>query len=191
MTRDYSLWLLPKPRKRVAWRALICRLADTFEAPPFEPHVTLLGGIAASPAAVVDAAREWTASAAPLSAHPRAVACHDEYYRCVFVELEKTPELIAARRRAEDMFAHEGGDYFPHLSLLYGHLDGIVAKRRAISAATESFDGPYNGPFALPSAALVAMDKGGTPADWEIVEVFPLSAKAKRAGGRRPRAVIK
>ena len=178
MTCDYSLWLLPPPRQSAAWRALIRRLAAAFDAPAFEPHVTLLGGIAGPPSQVLAAAREWAAAAPPPSAHPRTLACLDEYYRCVFVELDKTPALLAARRRAEDVFHHERGDYSPHLSLLYGRLDA-AAKQRAVAAVAEPFDEP----FPLPSAALVEMDAGDPPADWQVVEVFPLAARAE--GGSR------
>ena len=178
--RDYSLWLLPPPRERAAWRALIRRLADAFDAPAFEPHVTLLGGIAGPRRQVLAAAREWAASIAPPTARPRGLAHLDEYYRCVFVELEKTPELLAARRRAKTIFDRAGSDYMPHLSLLYGRFDAAT-KRRAIAAVADPFDTP----FTLSSAALVAMDVGGTPADWEVTEVLPLAPRKRNADGER------
>ena len=178
--RDYSLWLLPPPRESAAWRALIRRLAAAFDAPVFEPHVTLLGGIAAPPSQALAAAREWAQSSPPLSARPRAIACLDEYYRCVFVELEKTPELLAARRRAERIFKRAGGAYLPHLSLLYGRYDAAT-KRRAVAAVGE----PSRAPFRLSCAALVEMGTGGAPADWRVAEVFPLAPPAGAAREER------
>ena len=174
--RDYSLWLLPPPREGAAWRALIRRLAADFDAPVFEPHVTLLGGIAAPPSQALAAAREWAQSSPPLLARPRAIACRNEYYRCVFVELEKTPELLAARRRAERIFKRAGGAYLPHLSLLYGCYDAAT-KRRAVAAVGKL----SRASLRLPCAALVAMAAGGTPADWEVAEVFPLAPSAGAA----------
>ena len=160
---------MPPPRESERWRVLIRRLADTFGADAFEPHVTLLGRIAGRRRDVIGRARDWAASTAPLTVRPRAIACLDEYYRCLFVDLEKTPLLLAARRRAEALFGHCGGDYRPHLSLLYGNFSAAV-RRRAAAEISEPFDSS----FMLRGAAVVEMDAAGRPAQWRTVASFSL-----------------
>ena len=117
-----SIWLVPTGEVYERFDALISSLSRRCGTPPFEPHVTLLGGLSGPEAAVLSRAEQLSGSLAPLEIRPTTAGHRDEYFRCLFVQAEPTPALVAAHARAAELFERREEPFFPHLSLIYGDL---------------------------------------------------------------------
>lgn len=116
------LWALPAAPEGAKLRAVVAELARQYDAPVFEPHLTLgLGGVEAL-------------ARVPQRAFRLRVAALDftaEFTKTLFLRFEPSPGLVAFRA-ALGLLALD--DYDPHLSLLYRDLP--VARKAAIARQT-------------------------------------------------------
>jgi 2'-5' RNA ligase len=115
------------------FQEIINDLARRYDAPVFEPHVTIHVGednAHAPPQALTDAARKWTS----IRLTPIGIDQSDEFIKTLFVqfalsaELQRLNEII--RNAAHDSLQYE---LKPHLSLLYKNL--AAATRRELAAS--------------------------------------------------------
>jgi 2'-5' RNA ligase len=122
--RGFSLWLMPRGEVRDDLAALIADLARRLETEAFEPHVTLLAGLEAPEAEVVERARALASSLSPLTLAPAEIDGTEEHFRCLFLRMAAAPGLRRARSSAARAFGCDPDAPFdPHLSLVYGRLD--------------------------------------------------------------------
>lgn len=118
----YSLWLEPDGVAADALHAIIDRLAAEHGGPCFRPHLTLLGGIETTEAAVVAGAARLAATLAPLTLQLDDFGATETYFQALFATARPTTALLAARAAAEATFPEAPSTtYIPHVSLLYGH----------------------------------------------------------------------
>ena len=184
---QYSLWLEPDDaaaRARLA--ALIRTLAKRFGAPPFAPHVTLLGGLPGGPvgrARALERARALAASLAPFEIEARAVRVAATWNQAVLVEVERSDALVAAHVAARGAFLGDATERFappvgvPHLSLLYGAHDA-AARDAAAAAAREQLAGGVRSSVG----ALQLWATGGGLSGvrgWHRVATFPLEGGSR------------
>jgi hypothetical protein len=102
-------------------------LAERLGTPRFDPHVTLLAGVEAPGEQVVAGSRRLVGQLGRVGLRLTRAGGRGEFFRCVFLEVEPEPPLVDAHRRAHDCFRRGAeGPFFPHLSLVYGTLDGEV-----------------------------------------------------------------
>jgi len=162
-----SLWLLPPETLRARLATLIAELARRHGTVAFEPHVTLLGGIAAPEESLLGGARGLVARLRPFDVRLGDVGFGAELFHCVFVAVTETPALLQAHALAQEAFGLASAEPFrPHLSLVYGHLDH-AEKQAARSAA-----GDLSASFIADS--LHAMDTSGEVARWRRLANYPL-----------------
>jgi 2'-5' RNA ligase len=118
-----SLWLVPEGETRDALAAVIESLARAKGGPSFEPHVTLLGGLASPEAEVVQEAERLAAGLEPFVIRLGPAGHQDAFFRCLFLHAHKDAALAGAHARALEIFAiREARVFMPHLSLLYADL---------------------------------------------------------------------
>lgn len=156
----FSLWLVPEG----AWQARLARLIETLArrlgTPAFEPHVTLLGGAPGEEAQALAASAGLARALAPLELRLTSLDALDEYFRCVFVHVAESRELLAAHAAARVAFgAAEPAAFLPHLSLVYGDLSP-AAKAPALREA----EGAVGMRLLVRRLELVRTQ--GTPAEW-------------------------
>jgi 2'-5' RNA ligase len=121
--KGVSLWLVPRGEAHEDLARLVRDASARSSGPAFEPHVTLVPGVEGDVDRVLHATARLAARTAPFEIRLAALGWRDEYFRCLFVEVQKDPELMAlasAAREMLDLPAEPG--YFPHLSLLYADL---------------------------------------------------------------------
>jgi hypothetical protein len=126
--RTYSLWLVPgtEATARRQLRATITRLADRYEdAPVFEPHVTVVGGIDGERGALEKTTRTLAARTTSLELTFGGVRWSTMRHQCVFIPVTPTLELLELRRSTREAFGGSTVAYHPHLSLVYGDMDLI------------------------------------------------------------------
>jgi len=128
-----AYWLCPAEPAGSHFCGIISDLAGRFDAPVFEPHVTIYvaNGGSESPAAIL---AQLVKGREPYRLFVRGVEYSDKYTKTLFVQLAPDAELALLSedlRRASD----SPGDYQlnPHISLLYKTMDEETKRRLAAS----------------------------------------------------------
>jgi len=127
-----SYWLRPAAPDREPLAAIIRDLAQRFDAPVFDPHVTFYSGPVSSvelvPGMVDALAREHE----PLTLRTTGLAHSAQFTKTLFIECELVPALsamsVALQQRSG---AGESYELKPHVSLIYAHLDDTTRQRLA------------------------------------------------------------
>ena len=160
---------MPPEPEREHLAGLITRLAVRFGGPDFEPHVTLLPGLAGSYESVLTVAAELAGRTPPLEIRPTRGDHRDEFFRCLFLEVALTRELEATHELARRLFkVRFEAPFLPHLSLVYGWL-AEPEKERALGEIA----GEVLGAFRVNTLDVFHTD--GPVAAWRRVGRFALT----------------
>ncbi|KAJ2160154.1 hypothetical protein GGF46_002467 [Coemansia sp. RSA 552] len=133
MSRKYTMWLCPPAGSptRQALESTIQGFSASQGGPSFTPHVTLCSQIWADD--VQDVRGQVSAYIEKLRQHLsgdltsipiaiRALATGSGFYECVFLEVERSKRLAAARDIAiQHWDVKNPKPYRPHISLVYGN----------------------------------------------------------------------
>lgn len=164
-----ALWLVPSPDHESALRTIVAELAERYETPLFEPHVTLYVGTMASgvePVAALASAAEAADVEPPLELSVEGIRSTELWNKTLFIELESSRSLTAISQAAQRALQSPNRyPLEPHLSLSY--FEGMTAADRQHFIASLS---PPASRLRFSSLALVQPGPGG----W------------KDAGGMRP-----
>lgn len=107
---------------------ITARLSKKYNSPRIRPHVTLIGGFTGDIENLLSKAEALSKRTRPFSIRLSELDSLDEFFRCVFMRAEKTPELAKAHETARKLFSLSKDDYLPHLSLIYGDFDEETKK---------------------------------------------------------------
>jgi 2'-5' RNA ligase len=119
-----TYWLTPAEPARSYFASVISDLAKEFDAPVFEPHVTLY----VLPAANEQPARALEtviANLKPLRLSVAGIDYSDQYTKTLFVQFRPDPaveKLLDKLRRTS--ISHREYELNPHLSLIYKKIPG-------------------------------------------------------------------
>ena len=117
--RILTYWLIPAEPARSYFASLIADLGARFDAPVFDPHLTIYVTQAEdeNPGELLERA---LAGAKSFRLSPTGVEFSDKFTKTVFVQFESNEELAAlsAKFRAAST-SHENYELNPHLSLIY------------------------------------------------------------------------
>jgi 2'-5' RNA ligase len=128
----YALWLMPAGQTYRDLARMILALSRRHSTPRFEPHVTLLSGIALRESGAISRTAVLAGRLAPLEIRAEAVDFTEDYFRCLFFRVVPTNAVSKARASACKVFGpRDPQPYSPHMSLLYGNLPLEVKKRMA------------------------------------------------------------
>lgn len=128
-----AYWLIPAEPARSFFQDLINELAQQYDAPAFEPHVTIHVGANypdAAEKALSRIAREWQ----PTLLRPVRIGHSDEFIKTLFVQFapnRKLRQLNAIIRNAAQDSSHY--ELNPHLSLIYKHVQATARRELADS----------------------------------------------------------
>jgi cyclic phosphodiesterase-like protein len=128
-----AYWLIPAEPAHSFFQTIIHDLARRYDAPVFEPHVTLYVGadrVDSAMQALAESARQST----PTNLTPVGVQQSDEFVKTLFVQFASSAELRQLNEMVRNT-AHDLSQYRlePHLSLLYKKME--VAVRRQLAAS--------------------------------------------------------
>lgn len=135
MTRQavIAYWLIPAEPAHSFFQRIIDDLARQYDAPVFEPHVTLhVGADRADSAqqALGESMRECT----PIKLKPLGIQHSDEFVKTLFVQFALTAELRHVKEIIRDAAQDSSQcDLKPHLSLLYNKMEAAVRRELAAS----------------------------------------------------------
>lgn len=165
----YSIWLMPPAALRERFAELIDALSRRLGTPRFEPHITLAAPRAVTDAQALSEAQRLATRLAPVPLRFNGIDHTDAYFRCLFLRAVKTPEILAAHRRAcAELGEPIEADYMPHLSLVYGEIDR-AEKEKMIADVGARF------PAEFVADGIAVCSVVGPPDAWPISGPFPLT----------------
>ena len=169
-----SLWLIPSGAVYTELAALISRLSRSYGTPSFEPHVTLLSGIALAEPLLFAKTQQLAELISPFQVKLTTVDYQDEYFRCLFIRADPDGALRQANATAKVLFERpEEPPYMPHLSLLYGDLP--QAKKEEIIAEWGS---TFALEFTVDALYLISATADRPVADWRRIARMVVSQRA-------------
>lgn len=164
--QSWSLWLVPEDEIYRSLSHTIARLADTYDAPRFEPHVTLLGILAGAEAHLLEQSARLAELMQPCPVQLSSPDHTEAYFQCLFLRVEPTAELLEAHRQAKRIFGRADlPTYEPHISLMYGSYP--VETRQSIIARLGT---ELEGEFTAEHFHLY--NTSGSPHSWRRVQTF-------------------
>ncbi|KAK9714493.1 hypothetical protein RND81_06G098600 [Saponaria officinalis] len=174
-TEVYSVWGLPTEEVRNRVKNVMQTLANEFNGPEFEPHVTLVGAIKLTPLDALSKFKSSCVDLKPYDAHCKGVVTGSFFYQCVFLLLDSIPQVVAASDHCCGHFGYERpSPYMPHMSLLYADLTEDE-KKKAQERANALDDSIGNMSFTVKRIALYKTDtEDKTLKSWEKVAEYEL-----------------
>lgn len=122
MATRFSFFLTPAADDCAYAGLLIREIGAAYDAPPFEPHVTLHTGPFSALPPLREAVAAAVAGVPPLTLRVMGVGCSAEYFKTLYIEFEESPLLSMLHGRLRAGCGDSGYELHPHLSLLYGEM---------------------------------------------------------------------
>ena len=164
----YTIWLMPDNDAYLKLSNLIEDLSSVHQTPRFEPHVTLLSGITDDLDVAKDKLHLLARQMYPISVSLTHIDFLEYFYRCLFFNTDKSPSLIRAREKAEELFEHlQITPFIPHVSFLYGSIPTF--KKEVI---IQELGDEFWLDFTMKSLRLVSTQR--TPENWSLIEEIEL-----------------
>ncbi len=161
----HSLWLMPNGSIFNKFQKIINNLAEKYNAPKFEPHVTLIASVTDED--VFEKTEILSKKIKPFNLKIVKASYMFDYYRCVIALAEKSPEIMNAAKKARGLFINYNiREYLPHLSLLYGDFPEKIKKEIVKKL------GDISAEFKVKEINLVT--GGDVPEEWNVVKRFKL-----------------
>ena len=121
--KGYALWLVPVEPVFSLLASQIARLSLELSTPQFDPHVTLLSGIALPEEETLARSAVLAARLTSFQIELGEMNCLDEYFRCVYAGVVQEVPILRARQAASEIFGmRDEPSYMPHITLVYGRL---------------------------------------------------------------------
>jgi 2'-5' RNA ligase len=170
MIPRYYIWLMPVAEIYALLAATIAELGRKHAASIFGPHVTLLGDLPGSEEEIAVHTSHLARQLKPYDIHLTTPAYEDQYFRCLFLNVQETPVVMEANARGKMTFNQpDEPPYKPHLSLLYGSYP--VPLKTQIIATLPSFQGVH---FSVTTLHVIRVESTD-PKDWHKICAFPLN----------------
>jgi 2'-5' RNA ligase len=120
MGSSYSIWLMPEGAINEKLSEIILGIGQKHNSPKFSPHVTLVGGFDGEENKLILKAEKLAKLLKPFKVKLTRVTYLDEFFRSLFILVEKTPEFLESVSKAREIFDFHKTN-IPHLSLIYGN----------------------------------------------------------------------
>jgi 2'-5' RNA ligase len=163
-----AYWLIPSEPAHSFFQRIINDLARRYDAPVFEPHVTIHVGADhadAAEKALEHAARECK----PIALTPLGLDHSDDFIKTLFVRFAMSAELSEIngiiRQTANDSSQYE---LKPHLSLLYKNLAAAPRSEQAASITLPFSEIPFDSVQAIRCVS-PTQNRADVEA-WELIE---------------------
>ncbi|CAJ1339845.1 unnamed protein product [Effrenium voratum] len=192
MEHKYSVWLMPQPGDlQTKLDSLVAQVSHRFRGPPFDFHVTLLGGIKSSDLEALKGELQRLASRLePFEVHfpKESLAVFETWNQSLLLLAELGPKLRAANLAAVQQFKDPSAQEAnfaapsrqPHGSLLYGPQP--LEERKQAEAWVRQEAPWFSDGWSFTASHLVLYETDH-PADgwegvpsWKKVAEFPMAA---------------
>lgn len=159
----FSIWILPEGEVYDTLHSAIRQLSKPYGTPEFEPHITIIGTLTGRRRQITEKTARLAAMMEPFDVTLKDVDRLNEYFRCLFIRVEKTAAIMDANMKARSIFDQSrSADYMPHLSLMYGDIDTTV-KKAIIKTIGNDLQ------CSFPAADIHLYSTTGAPENWHRV----------------------
>ena len=164
----YAIFLIPSSEVYSKLSGIISSLGKKYSTPIFEPHVTVLATIQGKEKEIIEKTSRFAGLLKPCTVRLTTVDYFDEYWRCLFIRVEKTKPVIHSMEKASGIFGFRFyPEFLPHLSLMYGNFPKGT-KEKIISEIGRAFN------LAFEARSLHLVDCSGEPEEFRRVREFPI-----------------
>ena len=101
----YHLWLVPEGDALHRLQGVVDRLAEEYDGPVFTPHITLLSGLAADEASLIETNRRLAAGLEPFNLDLTVPEAGTTFFQCIYMRVAENPLLSRVRQVAGEAFA--------------------------------------------------------------------------------------
>jgi 2'-5' RNA ligase len=122
MERIYSLFLLPEEGINKKYQKIISNVAASYRTQEFKPHVTLIKNLKLKEKDILLLTNKLIKWFKPIKTKLMKFGNSDRKYRSLYITVLKTPELLKAHNKANQIFEHKEEPFMPHISIVYGEL---------------------------------------------------------------------
>ncbi len=165
----FALWLKPDNEVYDVLNRIINSLSREYDAPRFEPHITVAGDISIPLTGLKEAVSEVAAKIEPMTLYLTETDYRDTLYQSLFIHVAPNDALLLLREQCLSELGLEHKPYMPHISLLYKEIDNDE-KKKIVDRVGKRFDLVF-----IPDK-LYLMRTAGEPEDWEEVMSVPLNS---------------
>lgn len=148
------------------------------KGPVFEPHLTLGGPLNEYQPRTTDRFHSLATKVKSTLINPLRYAYKNEYFQSLFVEIEKTKELLDLKKSIDNTFGLTSDDYFPHISLYYGHQEEL-RKKELLKLLNK-----LSQPIYVDKIVLVDVDENIE--SWRVVHEQPIQSDASYKNKSNP-----
>ncbi|KAI5061010.1 hypothetical protein GOP47_0024122 [Adiantum capillus-veneris] len=175
-----SVWAQPSSvEEPPGLRPAMLHLRTLFQAPAFEPHVTVLG-VGTQKLSLEQASLSLRAacrSLPPFTCRLTRPSCGNTFYQCVYMLVDPSHEVLQANKLVQGVFETQQSNqvYMPHMSLLYADLTADD-KEKARLLVEENYGSQLcETEFLVSSLSLYSTDINDKAlTSWKKVAEFPL-----------------
>jgi 2'-5' RNA ligase len=168
-TNSYSIWLIPSGDIYDSLSRIISSFSVRYQTPLFIPHITLIDSLTGSIDDVSQKIFQLVSLIHPFEIRLERLDHLEEYFKCLFIRVEKTTQIMQAYLRAITIFNIKTDfEYMPHLSLLYGKLKREEKDHIIKSLRVEE----YKINFSVNNIAIVQIT--GHPESWRPAKYFDI-----------------
>ena len=162
----FVVWLMPSGSIYSTLARLISETGTQFDTPVFEPHVTLLGGLRGQQKDLELKAERLAGALSPFDIYLTDPCFGNSYFQSLYYKVQNTGALTAAYRKAFAVFYPDkkGTPFFPHLSLLYGH----IPEQEKVNLVKKLKPNQFK--FKATGLFLVCID--GKPHEWKVMKAY-------------------
>ena len=152
-----ALWLVPAEPWRAKFTSVISELAERWDAPIFEPHLTLYVAATAEVALF-----DRIPMTEPIELKATGIKCSEKFTKALFLQFAPRAELQELRAAVARVLGEEdAAEFDPHLSLIYKSMSAEtkedLARNLKLPFERVVFDGmrAVSTPAKIESAAAV------------------------------------
>lgn len=165
----YSIWLQPPEPVFSELQKIIKDLARQYNAPVFEPHMTVLGGFEYDLEELVSKVKTVTSQIQDIELSLGPVSFSTTYYQSVFVRVNSSAVLMQLNLDVKKALGFENELFMPHVSLLYGKHDMATREKIVYDLNIKQTS------FIVKNAVIVPVTDNEK--DWKPVSVIPFGEK--------------
>ena len=120
MYHRFAVWLVPRAEDQQWLSAIISALANQYDAPIFEPHVTVYGGVYTPTDSLATLLPQVAPIAPPLTLTIQTIDQTADLFKTLFLVLAPHPALTLCSQRIQHQLQHPDNYLLqPHVSLIY------------------------------------------------------------------------
>ena len=126
----FAVWLIPVLEDEQYLGEIARKLSKLYEAPKFQPHITIYGLIDAKFEIVKNAVIKSVADVEPFTVKTTGLSYSDDIWKSVFVNIESNKNLnLIHERLSDNLGMYSKYNFIPHLSLIYKKIDESEKKK--------------------------------------------------------------